>query len=209
MAQYVKTHVRKSGPERRQEILDATMKLIGEHGMEAATVGRIAAVVGVTPGALYRHFHSRSALVAEANRLANQRSVDLISASSGADELEQLENAGRAHAAWAQEYFNTVVRPFFIELASAPDPEVSDRLVIREFASFRAIVEMAEKAKEKGLIRPDVAAEDVAWAFHMVIWAEDMALMAGEHQAITGGTFQRLLARLLDSFRAEVDEPRS
>lgn len=204
MAQFVKRHVRKRGPERRQEILEATLKLISEHGVETATVARIAEAVGVTPGALYRHFHSRAALIAEAHRLANERSVDLIRSAGGEDELRWMEEAGRSHAAWAQEYFNTVVRPFFMELASAPDPEVPDRLVIRNFASFQAIMEMAEEAKSKGLIRPDVSPEDVAWAFHMVIWTEDIALMAGDHQAVLDGTFHRLLVRLLDSFRAEV-----
>ena len=46
--------------------------------MEGTTVSRIAAAVGVTPGALYRHFESRAALLAEANRQASVRAGDWL-----------------------------------------------------------------------------------------------------------------------------------
>ena len=56
IARYVKEHVRKSQPERREEILDATLRLISEHGIEGTTVARIAEAVGLTPGALVPAF---------------------------------------------------------------------------------------------------------------------------------------------------------
>ncbi len=204
MAQYVRRHVRKSQEERRQEILDATFELLSERGTEGVTVARIAEAVGLTPGALYRHFESRAALVSEANKVANQRSLDWVSSSNEPGVLERLEHAGTTHAAWAQQHFQTVVRPFFIELAAAPDPELTERLTISSFKSFRAIVGMVEEAKSRGEIRQDVPAEDVAWAVHMFAWTEDLAVMAGEDQ--TGeGPLKRNLKRMLDSFRAETE----
>ncbi len=63
MPSYVKRYVRKNQTERREEILDATLELLGQYGLEGTTVSRIAAAVGLTPGALYRHFESRAALI--------------------------------------------------------------------------------------------------------------------------------------------------
>ncbi len=50
--------------QRREQILDATEALMAKHGIRSVTMARIAAAVGVTPGALYRHFGSRGEIVA-------------------------------------------------------------------------------------------------------------------------------------------------
>ena len=203
MPSYVKRHLRKSQQERREEILDATLQIISEHGVEGATVTRIAAAVGLTPGALYRHFESRAALIAEANKLANERALDWVDTSREPDVLRRLEEVGDAHAAWAKDNFSTVVRPFFLELASAPGPDLPERLIFTSFKSFRALVDMTEEGKRHGAIRDDVPPEDVAWALFMFAWAEDVALMAGVEEFIEDGTLRRNLQRMLDSFRPE------
>jgi AcrR family transcriptional regulator len=201
MASYVKRHIRKSGAERRQEILDATLEIISEHGVEGATVSRIADAVGLTPGALYRHFHSRASLVAEANKMANERALSWVESSAEPDVLRRLEQVGDAQADWARENFRTVVRPFFLELASAHEDDAPDQLDFTDFKSFKAVVLMAEEGKRTGAIAADARPEEVAWALHMVAWAQDIALMAGAEEFIDDGTFRRLLKRLLDSFR--------
>lgn len=202
MASYVKRHVRKTQEERRQETLDATLEIISASGVEGATVTRIAKAVGVTPGALYRHFESRAALISEANKIANQRSADWVGSSNEEDVLKRLEEVGNTHRAWGKEHFSTVVRPFFMELAATPDPEVPEGLAIKNFKSFRTIMDMVEEGKLKGQIRQDVLPEDVAWAVHMFAWAEDLAVMAGEdEQSVIEGSLRRNLRRMLGSFR--------
>ncbi len=201
MSSYVKRHVRKSQEERRQEILDATLAIISEKGLGGVTVSRISSAVGLTPGALYRHFDSRAALIAEANQLANVRAMNWTSSSSNPDILQRLEELGAAHAAWASDNFNTVVRPFFLELASGPDD--AERLSVTAFGSFKAVLDMAEEAKSRGLIREDVPAVDVAWALYMFAWTEDIAVMSGATEALEDGILRRNLKRMLDSFHAE------
>lgn len=203
MPSYVSRHVRKTQAERREEIIDATLELMSELGVEGVTVSRIAAAVGVTPGALYRHFESRAALISEANRVANIRALSWVESSADPDTMRRLHDIGEAHAGWAKEHFNTVVRPLFLELASAPVADLSERLAITNFKSFQALVDIAEEGKRQGVIRPDVPAHDVAWALHMFAWAEDIAVMAGATEYIEDGVLGRNLKRMLDSFRAE------
>jgi AcrR family transcriptional regulator len=194
--------VRKSQAERRQEILEATLEVISEYGVVGATVSRIAARVGMTPGALYRYIESRATLIAEANEVANQRSLNWVESLDEPDILQRLAKLGDVHVAWAKDNFSTVVRPFFLELASAPGADPVDRLVLTNFGSFRALVELAEEGKRQGVIGPDVRPEEVAWALHMVGWAQDLAMMAGAEEAIDDGTLSRIWTRLIDSFSA-------
>jgi AcrR family transcriptional regulator len=203
LASYVKRHVRKSQAERRAEILEAAMEVISEYGVVGATVSRIAARVGMTPGALYRHFESRASLISEANEFANQRSLNWVESLDEPDILQRLEKLGEAHVAWAKENFTSVVRPFFFQLASAPDTDPDERLVVTKFGSFEELLRIADEGRRQGVIRPDVRPEEVAWALHMVGWAQDLAIMSGAEEAIDDGTLGRIWTRLIESFAAD------
>jgi AcrR family transcriptional regulator len=200
---YVNRYVRKNQSERRQEIIDATLELLGEYGLEGTTVSRIAAAVGLTPGALYRHFESRAALIAEANRVASEQVLGWIETSDEPNILRRLEELGNTHAAWAKDNFNTVVRSFFSELGSAQQPDLADHLNLATIKPYWALVDLADQGKRQGTIRPDVRSEDVAWAVLMCTWAEDIARLVGSEQSVEDGTFVRNLKRMLDAFRPE------
>jgi AcrR family transcriptional regulator len=55
--------IRKSGTERREEIALAILRIIGEKGLTSLTTATIAAEVGVSSGALFRHFASREEML--------------------------------------------------------------------------------------------------------------------------------------------------
>lgn len=202
MSSDVKRHVRKSQAERREEIIDATLELLGQYGLEGTTVSRIAAAVGLTPGALYRHFESRAALISEANDVANERAAHWVATSNEPDILLRMEELGSTHAAWTKDNLRTVVRPFFLELASAQPPDMAGTMTLARFKLYDELVDLAEKGK-LGTIRPDVRSRDVVWGMFMAAWAEDIALLMGAEQFIADGTFTRNLKRMLDSFRPE------
>ena len=52
------TRTRKPTEVRRREIAEAVLRVIGEQGATSLTAATIAAEVGITPGALFRHFPS-------------------------------------------------------------------------------------------------------------------------------------------------------
>jgi AcrR family transcriptional regulator len=53
-------------PSRREEIIAATIQLVAQKGVKAATVRQITTEAGVTEGALYRHFASKEDLCRQA-----------------------------------------------------------------------------------------------------------------------------------------------
>jgi AcrR family transcriptional regulator len=55
--------VRKPSAERREEVVRAVLRIIGQQGLTSLTTTRIAEEVGVTSGALFRHFASLAEMV--------------------------------------------------------------------------------------------------------------------------------------------------
>lgn len=66
----MKNTSRKSSTVRREEIAVAALRIIGEQGIASLTTTTLAAEVGVTSGALFRHFDSREAMLQEAAQYA-------------------------------------------------------------------------------------------------------------------------------------------
>ncbi|MGD8412592.1 MAG: TetR/AcrR family transcriptional regulator [Candidatus Latescibacterota bacterium] len=57
---------RKPGAERREEIFQAVFRIVGERGVTSLTTTALAEEIGVSTGALFRHFRSRDAILQEA-----------------------------------------------------------------------------------------------------------------------------------------------
>lgn len=57
---------RQSGEERRRQIVDAALDLLARRGPAAVTTAAIAARIGLTQGALFRHFPNKESLLTAA-----------------------------------------------------------------------------------------------------------------------------------------------
>lgn len=66
MEQPRKQTARKPAAARREEVAQAALRLIGTQGLSALTTATLAAEVGLTTGALFRHFASLDAVLAAA-----------------------------------------------------------------------------------------------------------------------------------------------
>ena len=87
--------VRRPTSVRRREIIDAARLAVTEHGMQALTIGALARAVGVSEGAIYRHFRGKKQILAgliEDIDLRLTRRIDLIDGDpdSGLKRLEQV-----------------------------------------------------------------------------------------------------------------------
>lgn len=200
----VKTYIRKTQAERREEILDATLKVLGRHGVENTTVARIAEEVGVTAGALYRHFGNRDAIIAAAAQLAIQRALNWVEAVDAPNALDRLMELGRNLAPWQTDNLNTMARPLFQILGSPQKPEYADQMNPLKWPSFEKLVATVEEGKRQGSIRSDVDSEDVVWAMVAFNFTSDMALLSGARSAAEGALI-RNLDRLLACFRPEAE----
>ena len=83
----------------RQELIRATLELVGERGVGGFTVAEAARRTGVSPGAPYRHFPDREALLAAAAKSASEQlATALVAAIANvSDPVEQLAAASAAY----------------------------------------------------------------------------------------------------------------
>ncbi|HOW52174.1 MAG TPA: TetR family transcriptional regulator [bacterium] len=83
--------------QRSREIVAAAVKVISKEGLEALTIKRLAAEVGVTDAAIYRHFKSKDAILAEvvdkfSSPLRDVRNTIIAANLSSIEKIEMLFN---------------------------------------------------------------------------------------------------------------------
>ena len=93
--------VRRPSDVRRREIIEAARVVITDHGMQALTIGSLARAVGVSEGAIYRHFRGKkqilAGLIEDIDRRLTLR-IDLIDGDPDAG-LKRLEQVLKDNAA--------------------------------------------------------------------------------------------------------------
>jgi AcrR family transcriptional regulator len=85
----MKSTPRKTRPERREEIARAVLRIIGERGLTTLTTANLAAEVGVTSGALYRHFASLDEIMIETVRFGVEK-IEATFPEPGSPPLDRL-----------------------------------------------------------------------------------------------------------------------
>jgi AcrR family transcriptional regulator len=80
--------------ERRREVLDATWRVIGREGLNAATVRRIAEEAGHSNGVLAHYFSNKNDILVSAHQLAYARArARIAKATADVEGLEALRRA--------------------------------------------------------------------------------------------------------------------
>ncbi|WP_375769586.1 TetR/AcrR family transcriptional regulator [Archangium gephyra] len=111
----------------KQALLEASIELIQEEGVDALTVAEVGRRVGVSSAAPYKHFADRQALLCALATEGNRRLGEAIVAAAGAitDPREAFRLSGVAYIRWAAEnpaLYRIATDPAYIDYAStAPD----------------------------------------------------------------------------------------
>lgn len=190
-------YTRRTTAERQRQIAEATLRLVAKYGVHGATVSRIAAAVGLSRAALYKHFPNQAAVLRAALDLMIERSPSWLSRSAGTTVLERLKNMGACHASWASSEFETFIHPLFQFAAASNGGELTKEIGERHLMFVQAFAELIEEGKREGSIRQDVDTEVIAWGMMMFAWAEDVARLVGVDQLITSGISVKVFERLL------------
>ncbi len=123
----------------RETLIAAALDLIAEKGPAGFTFAEAARWAGVSPGAPYRHFRDRDALMADVARRGFERfAAELARAwdEGRPDPFEALQNTGRAYLAFSRTepaYFTAM---FEAQLPPDLDPELA-RAADQAFAVVR------------------------------------------------------------------------
>ena len=164
----------------RDLLLVAAKAAFAETGAEAP-LEDVARRAGVGIGTLYRHFPTRSALVAA----VYAREVEQLTAS--AEALLAQRPAGEALAAWLDQLIDYLATKRVVAPALRADPREGERLYASSGATVvAALRRLIDAASAAGDIRPDIGFEDV------------MRMMTGVSQGYEQPGWEPSARRLLD-----------
>jgi AcrR family transcriptional regulator len=152
---------RRRGGSRKSDIADAILKLAGTVGIGALTMERVARELGVTSGALFRHFPSRTSMLNEAARLAVTR-LDQTFPEASLPPLERLRQFLAARSRLAAEH-GAIPRLVFSEQFGKALPPKGSRAVREAVLRTRSfVVEALQEAAARGEVRQDIPAQELA-----------------------------------------------
>ncbi len=138
----------------RRALLDATVHLIEEQGLDAVSVREVARRTGVSPGAPFRHFQNRTALITAVAEVAQERLVQAVGESltdaEKANPLQKFRAIGIGFLSWAfanPTHFQVISSRASIEFDRPELRDSNDRL--RETMN-----QLLTEAAAKGLLCP-------------------------------------------------------
>lgn len=151
---------------RREQIVQAALRIVAEKGVNALTTATIAHEVGVSEANLYRHFTNKDEIISEmiesigVGLRSNMESVIRLKASP----LKRLERLFTLHLTYMEKN-EGIPRLVFSEGIHAGREGLKERLLglINEYASvLKALI---KKGQSEGVIRKDIDREAAALMF--------------------------------------------
>lgn len=195
-------HARLPGAERRREVVAAVVELARDHGPDAITTQAIADRIGITHGALFRHFPDKAAMwaaVFEWVRLELGEVVDAAFAAGG-EPLAILERVFLAHVGFVARHPG-VPRILFHELQRPADSEFHERVRMMVGAYRQRLCALLVLAKERGQLPASLDEEAAAVLFIGTVQGLVVQSTLFHGEAGMQGAAQRIFPLLLDGFR--------
>jgi TetR/AcrR family transcriptional regulator len=156
------TSSRKPTAERQEEILDAAARILARDGVASLTIATLAKEVGVTTGALFRHFDTRDAiLVALAERTAEQLRADLV-------ETKHEEPSAALRAFIAARMGTVTKSPTAPLMVLSPDVHLAlptkgrEALATTVRETFEHVAKIVARGQSEGAFREDISPQSAA-----------------------------------------------
>ncbi|MDZ7851631.1 MAG: TetR family transcriptional regulator [Halomonas sp.] len=155
-----------SAEARRERTVEAVIELCGREEPATLTTGRIAQRMGVTQGALFRHFPSKEAIWEAVVAWVAERVMARVSAAAEGveDPLAALEAMFLAHVAFIAEHPG--VPRLLMGQLQHPQPTAARRMVKGLMARYRQrLLDLLEQAQCQGQLRQGLDLDAAATHF--------------------------------------------
>ncbi len=199
---------RKSSGDRKAEILATTLDLAFDVGPDHVTTGMIAARLGLTQPAIYKHFPKKEDIWREATEALCARIRDNVrlGIQTGANPVENLRLLVLGHLRLVAQ------TPALPEIMVTRDPTgtLTDarRAIQAEMAAFRmSLTRNIEMAQAAGHLRAGLSAEDAATLLFGIIQSLVLRLIVTRNATLLVQDGARLLDLQLTLFMNEGYDP--
>lgn len=188
--------------ERRRQLIEAAVRLIGTLGIHGTTVSKISGAVGLSEMAAYRHFASKNEILMEADSYLLGRILDWLDCSSNPSIIHRLAEIGERHVDVLSSDLAMFTAPYmqFLTMAQSGDP-LHDYVAENNSRMKEKIASLVQEGIIQGSIRPDV--DPYLFTHEFVGWflAEDIHCLTD----LRDGTFSRSShLRMLDLMLRDV-----
>lgn len=164
---------RRPDTSRKSEIAEAILRIAGREGIGALTMERLARELGVTSGALFRHFPSRTSMLNEAAELAVAR-LEATFPPASLPPLERLRQFLAARSRLAAEH-GGIPQLVLSEQFGKALPAKGARAVREAVLRTRDFVVAALRdASSRGEVRPDIPAAELSLAVIGTVFARSL-----------------------------------
>ncbi len=159
---------RKSKSERKKEIIEATLELVGEKGIGLLRTSEIAERVGFSEAALYKHFSTKKDVITATIRAAGKELIESLSASAEEaetdDNLEKIRRVFKTHMRFIQNNPG-ITRLLFSDEVHFNEESLQKELlnIINKYKDL--IKSLLRKGIEKNQIREDIK-PDSSFSFY-------------------------------------------
>ncbi len=143
--------------ERRRQLVEAAVRLIGKSGIRGTTMSRVSAELGLSEMAAYRHFVSKEELLMEASSYLLGRVLVWLESSSNPRIIDRLRELGESHLDVLSADIEMYTAPYLQFLTMSQEDDPLHRHVVANNARMKnAIEEIVRAGIAEGSIRADV-----------------------------------------------------
>ncbi|WP_231873270.1 MULTISPECIES: TetR-like C-terminal domain-containing protein [Kitasatospora] len=162
--------LRRRGAAMRRAVLDATVRLLAEGGLDAASVAAVAAAAGVHETSVYRNWGTREQLLREALADYTDQAMPLPDTGSLREDLRRMLTALAAFLATPEgpALLHLSIAPATAETRSGRDAYWADRLDRAE--------RLLRRAAARGEVRPDADPRAAVEALMSPLFARHLLL---------------------------------
>ena len=165
-----------------EALITATVEIIEERGAEHVSVREATKRAGVSPGAPFRHFRSKTALLTAVAEQAMDRLTEAVAKAQSKvhseDPVVAFEAIGQGYLEWA------IANPTHFQIISSRtliDFDASDSLMEQNEAIRRKMIDLLTQAKQQDRLAPNTDFD------HLVLAAR--ALVYGLARMVIDGHF--------------------
>jgi len=190
-------------PDRKEHIVSETYALILEFGISGTTTARIAARVGVTEAALYRHFKNRrEILLAVLEQVASRFLNVLICDEEKVPDYIQTMSLALYRYIMSHPDDAKVIYEF---ICSSPSENLRANFQRRLMEMLTFLEQLLAKGIEQGTIRRDINPRRIAWELFGLGSTISFAALLDIQQELTEDLAMDSLGQFVDRIRSCAD----
>ncbi len=153
---------RRSTEERKSEIVRAVISIIANDGLGRFTTAGIARAVGLSEGALFRHYPSKEAILLDVvNHL--ERSLGASAPPACDDPLAALRSFFLDRVALLRREPDLVRILFSTQLEQALGAELDGKIIRLKQSSIQFVLGCLTRARDQGVLREDLTNDALLW----------------------------------------------